>query len=292
MNYVIENQHLRVEVTDFGAELQSIKGKKSGFEYLWQGSPDLWKNRATVLFPICGRLYQGKYTSYGKEYEMGLHGIARNFTFNLENKTQTSITLSLIANTQTLDNYPFDFKFSVTYALDNNTVRTEFNVENKSDKVMPFSVGGHPGFNVPFVEGESFEDYSITFEKVKDFEYLLFTENKLCSGETAKYKTENGKICLRHDLFDNDAIFILDDTNSVTLKSNKNSRSIKVEYEDMTHIGLWHTPNTKAPFVCIEPWHGSPAIDGKVDDFSTKLDMIQLDAKNSKTIGFNITVTE
>lgn len=292
MNYVIENEKLRVEVTDFGAELQSVKGKKTGFEYLWQGNPELWRNRATVLFPICGRLYQGKYRYEGKEYEMGLHGFARNFTFNIEEKTDTAITLALCSDVQTKDSYPFDFKFCVTYSLNGNTLTTKFDISNLSDKVLPFSVGGHPGFNVPFNSDEQFEDYYITFEKVKDYEYLLFTENKLCSGKTAKLNTENGVLKLRHDLFDNDALFILDECNSVTLKSDKNSQSIKVTYKDLTHLGLWHTQFEKAPFVCIEPWHGSPSVDGEIDDFATKRDMITLNSGETRSVGFDITVTE
>ncbi len=292
MNYVIENQFLRVEVDSFGAELQSVKGGKSGFEYLWQGSPDLWRNKATIIFPICGRLYNGKYYHDGKTFEMGLHGIARHYNFGLKEKFDDKITLVLKSTEQIKSDYPFDFELLVSYILSGNTVRTEFTVKNLSNTVMPFSVGGHPGFNVPFVDGENFEDYYVQFDNKTEFDYLLFTENKLCSGETAKLKTDNGKIALRHDLFDNDAIFMLDDENSVTLKSNKNNRSIKVSYKDMTHLGLWHTPLTKAPFVCIEPWHGSPAIDGKMENFYDKADMILLEVGGTKTIGFEIAITE
>ena len=77
MNYIIENEALRVEIADRGAEIMSIVGKKTGFEYLWQGDATYWASRATVLFPICGRLTDGKYTYKGKEYEMVLHGFAK-----------------------------------------------------------------------------------------------------------------------------------------------------------------------------------------------------------------------
>ena len=292
MNYVLDNEFLHVEVSSLGAELQSVKHNKSGFEYLWQGHPDLWKNRATILFPICGRLFEGKYLYDGTIYEMGLHGIARHQEFQLKEKTENSLSLIFKSNELTKKNYPFDFEFIVTYILTKNSVRTEFTVNNLSDKVLPFSVGGHPGFNIPFIEGENFEDYYVQFDNKTEFDYLLFTENKLCSGNTAKIKTDDGKISLKHDLFDNDAIFMLDNQNSISLKSTKNNRSVKVSYSDMTHIGLWHTPFTQAPFLCIEPWHGSPAIDGKIDDFYDKADMILLEKNKTKTISFDITITE
>ena len=62
MLYTIENEQIRVEISDRGAEIMSIVGKKSGHEYLWQGDAKYWASRATVLFPICGRLTEGKYT--------------------------------------------------------------------------------------------------------------------------------------------------------------------------------------------------------------------------------------
>ena len=65
MLYSIENDRLRVEINDIGAELYSIKDKADGFEYLWQGDPQYWSGRAYNLFPICGRITEGRYTYKG-----------------------------------------------------------------------------------------------------------------------------------------------------------------------------------------------------------------------------------
>ena len=64
MIQTIENEFLIVQINDTGAELVSLKSKKTGIEYLWQGDAKYWKGRSPVLFPICGRLYKGKYTFY------------------------------------------------------------------------------------------------------------------------------------------------------------------------------------------------------------------------------------
>ena len=72
MIYTIENDKVCVKINDLGAEIKSIYGKNSNFEYIWHGSPDYWKRSAIVLFPICGRLFEGKYTYNGKEYEMSI----------------------------------------------------------------------------------------------------------------------------------------------------------------------------------------------------------------------------
>ena len=62
MIYFIENDYLFVKVSSRGAELTSIKNKDNGVEYLWQGDEKYWAGQAPVMFPICGRLYEGKYT--------------------------------------------------------------------------------------------------------------------------------------------------------------------------------------------------------------------------------------
>ena len=77
MIYTIENEYLSVSVEDIGAQLKSIYHKKSETEFLWQGDPKYWKGRAYNLFPIVGRLYDGKYTYNGKTYELERHGFAR-----------------------------------------------------------------------------------------------------------------------------------------------------------------------------------------------------------------------
>ena len=46
MGYKLENTLLELEVSAQGAELQSVKNKRTGFEYLWQGNPAYWKRRS------------------------------------------------------------------------------------------------------------------------------------------------------------------------------------------------------------------------------------------------------
>ena len=94
MIWTIKNEFLEVQVNDYGAELWSIKGLKTNTEYLWQGEKPYWGDRATVIFPICGRLYQGKYTYKGKTYEMIIHGFAKKMNYEVEEHTDTKIRLS------------------------------------------------------------------------------------------------------------------------------------------------------------------------------------------------------
>ena len=60
----------------------------------------------------------------------------------------------------------------------------------------------------------------------------------------------------------------------------------------MTCLGLWHKPRTDAPYVCIEPWHGVPADDGKIDDLQTKRQMIVLSKKDCYTNSYQIQIND
>ncbi len=293
MNIVLENALLRVEIATLGAELQSVVGKKSNFEYLWQGDPTFWQNRATVIFPICGRLGGGEYVYEGKKYEMCLHGFAKLNEFTVLSQSDTEVLLELLPNEEIKAMYPFDFAFRMKYTLDGKTIRQEYQVENTGKGDLPFSVGGHPGFNIPFVAGEAFEDYYLEFACAKEKVQKRYGEGFFYSGKTKDYTLRDGKyIDLVHSLFDNDAIFLEQTCKEVSLKSKKNDRAITVKFDDFAAIGFWHKPLAEAPYVCIEPWNGCPSVDGGLDDFATKLDMLHLDSGKTYTANFTITVTE
>ena len=62
MNYTIKNNMLEVKISSKGAEIQSVKGRHSGYEYIWQADPKIWNRHAPVLFTIVGRLKDDEYT--------------------------------------------------------------------------------------------------------------------------------------------------------------------------------------------------------------------------------------
>ena len=55
-NISIENEALSVTINTLGAELQSIRHKKTEREYLWQGDPNIWSGRAPIMFPVNVRI--------------------------------------------------------------------------------------------------------------------------------------------------------------------------------------------------------------------------------------------
>ena len=102
-------------------------------------------------------------------------------------------------------------------------------------------------------------------------------------------KLEKGyRLHLYHEMFDNDAIFMSGAGTKVTLKSDKTDRFVTVCFEGFSYLGLWHKPQSDAPYVCIEPWCGLPSYDGVIDDFDDKSDMFRLEKGGTKSVSYSI----
>ncbi|MBQ7642980.1 MAG: aldose 1-epimerase family protein [Clostridia bacterium] len=291
MIYTIENEYLKISVNSLGAQLFGIYSKKSGKEYLWQGDEKYWVNRAPNLFPIVGRLWEGKYTYQGKTYEMNTHGFSRNRQFALCDKTETAMTFALSYDEETLKIYPFEFIFKVSFALEGSSLKVLYRVENKGEGDMYFGLGAHPGFNVPF-DGGNFDDYYIEFENSCSPELLLLGEHYLLSGEKRAFPLENGKIIrLKHSIFDEDALILQGACRSLKIKS-KGGKSISVVFPKMTYLGIWHKPKSDAPYVCIEPWENLPSFEGKTEDLTQKANVGKIGSYESYESGLTIGIEE
>lgn len=275
MIYKIANDYLEVEVNSLGAELWSLKDNE-GKEYLWQGDEKSWKNRATNLFPFCGRMTNGIYTYQGKEYEMMIHGFAKVSEFAVLEQASEKLVLYIDSDASTLKVYPFAFRFLVCYELAGTVLRQTYIVENKEDKTMYFAVGGHPGFQVPIEGGTKFEEYKVTFEQKEVKQILLSEDYFMTENEVVCPEVKDGQMPLRHSLFDRDALILRETGKEIFIESEKAKTKIRVAFPDMTFLAIWHRPFTDAQFVCIEPWSSLPARQDVVEDLEQKKDLVSL----------------
>ena len=109
MLQILENDFLKISSSIAGGELYSIKSKKTNTEYLWNGNPDFWKYHAPILFPIVGKVKDGKYKVDGKTYELPQHGLARVREFSIKNLENNKIIYELLYSEDTLKVYPYKF---------------------------------------------------------------------------------------------------------------------------------------------------------------------------------------
>lgn len=285
----LENKHIRVEVDPFGAVLKSIQ--KQNKEYLWQADPSIWAYGDHNLFPIVGRLHEGKYTLSGKEYNLPIHGFCIDRMFELAEQTEDSITFSLTDSAETRNMFPFKFRLLITYRLEGETLTKACRVENLDEKIMYFGIGSHPGFCLPADEAD-FASWKLRFKHpCKPTQVLVDMNTLMPNGKEQAFKMKDDQtIELSHDLFLDDALHLKDVCHEITLFSEKTDRSITVEYPDCPYLGLWQVPKDGADYICIEPWYNMPASSGERIDFSTKEDLISLQPGEAYENTLRITV--
>ena len=276
MLYTIENDRLTVTANSLGAQLWSICSH-DGTEYLWQGDPAYWGDRALTLFPYVARLWQGRYEMDGETHSLPIHGFAPASEFALAEKTDTRMVFALESSEETYAQYPRHFVFRVIYALEGDALKVAYEVENRDARTMHFGLGGHPGFNVPLEKGLRFEDYRLRFGVACQPVRVGFSEDCFVSGEDAPFPLENGCVLpLAHSLFDDDAIVLRDMVREVTLEAPGSARSVTVSFPDMPYLGIWHWPRKDAPYVCIEPWRSLPARRGEMAVLERQTDLVHL----------------
>ena len=276
MLYTIHNPQMRVTIESLGAQLMSITAA-DGTEYLWGGDEAYWRNRAPNLFPYVGRLTEGRCTYGGKSYEMTRHGFANRTQFSALESGADHVTLYMEDSGETRAVYPFAFAFDLVYALSGSTLSVTYRVTNRDGKEMYFGLGAHPGFRVPLEPGKAFTDYRLTFAQPCQPWQVLMSDDYLINGQEAPYPLEGGRsMPLRHDLFDHDAIILKNMDRTVTLSAGEGSRGVTVSYPRMRYLGVWHKPESDAPYVCLEPWLSLPSRHGVVEDLSQQNDLMAL----------------
>lgn len=289
MEYTISNGTITARFSQIGGELISLQ--KKGVEYLYQGDSPYWAGRAPIMFPICGRLYENKYTYKGNTYEMNLHGFVRKLPMDVESQKEDAITFVYRSNDDSKKIYPFDFEYFIAYALVGETLTVKLTAHNFSVNDLPVAFGGHPGFRVPLEDKGDFTDCYIEFIEPCPAMRIDFSPTCFLTGNDKLYSDESVQtIPLAHELFDRDAIFLYNTPKTVRLKSKLTNTAVRLDFADFKYIGLWHAPKTQAPFVCIEPWTSCPSFDGKIDDFETKKDMQYIKNGEQKSATFSITI--
>ena len=288
MLYTLQNDILTVQVSDIGAEIHSVR--REDCEYIWVGDPAFWSSHAPLLFPVCGRFFEGKYTHKGDIYEIACHGFIRKSPLTLACVNDTSICFIAKSTEETKKIYPFDFVLKIWHILEGESITTRFEIENTGEVVLPATVGGHPGFNLPLGGEGEFADYYLEFKNPCTPNQIEISPRGLFTGKKTAYPLVDGnKLPLSHKLFEIDGIFLSRMDSTVTLKSNKSTRAVTLEYPDMPYLGIWHPSACEAPFVCIEPWCGLPGYDGEMHDINTRHDMFHVLPGKVQTAQFKMT---
>lgn len=265
----IKNDCLEIGILKKGAEIRSVKNA-NGTEFMWNANPDVWPMSAPVMFPVCGGLRDDKYILNGTEYSLGKHGYARFCDFELIEHTNEKAVFLLQSNDESKKSFPFDYDFTITYVLTENSVSVKYGVLNKSQEPMYFSCGGHEAYSCP----EGIEEYSVVFDKNVTLKSIVLNGNLL--EHKAVTILENGnKLDLKKEFFAIDAlVFENVDFDKATLVHRNSSKKITVEFEGFKTFMLWTKP--EGNYICLEPWCNAPDYVDSDYDFANKNGIIKL----------------
>ena len=260
-----------------GAGLTSLV--RGGGEYLWQGDARFWKGQAPILFPIVGCLRGNRASSAAGEVRLGRHGLARNYEHEVVRTTASSVTFELASNEATRELYPYDFRLNMTYAVEAGTLSQTYEVTNTGTDPLPFTLGGHPAFNVPApgCEGEAFSDYALEFDEAwvartpaidTDGLHDFATQTVVIDGEV--------RLPLTHELFEELLTVTFQDVPGRHVRLvGPSGHGVELSFPGFDYLGVW-TAGPEAPFVAVEPWCGCATAYDEPDVLEEKRGIITL----------------
>lgn len=249
--YTISNDNLTVQISEFGAQLCSLVDK-NGKEYMWSANPDIWPKSAPIMFPICGGLKEDAFYHNGKKYNLQKHGFGCSYNYTLHEKTDTAITLKIVSTDETKTMYPFDFEFHVTFELKEGSLAVTYTTINKGSETLYHAPGAHEGYALP----EGIEEYDVVFDKKEQLKRTVLNGN-LLENIDEPVETDGNKLHMMYSHMNNDCLFFYKvNSDGVELLHRKNGKGIRVDFKDFAHLVIWTKKD--APYLCIEPWMGTP----------------------------------
>ncbi|MFS0785858.1 aldose 1-epimerase family protein [Shouchella sp. 1P09AA] len=251
---IIENDHLQVELTNIGAEVQKVTDTHTGKNKMWSGDPEYWGRISPVLFPIVGALKGGTYRYENHTYTLPRHGFLRDQMFVTNHLEKSKVRFHFESSGQFKDVYPFEFTIYVNYEIVERTLHVTWEVQNNTDGSMYFSIGGHRGFALPMIEGRKTADHVIKFQSNQQLKQYQLVDNLL---EEVKDQAISSTFSLSPERFKQDAL-VYKHVDKVSVIIDQ-STMIELDVQDAPYVGVWSPykeGEDELAFICIEPWYG------------------------------------
>ena len=252
----LENEFLRVEIAEMGAEVTRIYDKTEDNEILWEGNPVYWKRHSPVLFPNVGKTYKNRVLINGTQYPTSQHGFARDNVFTCIEAANEKASFMFRSSEETKEVYPFDFELHINYKLNKKELTVEWQVKNCGDETMYFTIGGHPAFRFAKPE-ETKADYVLKVPGKEKLEYVLIDISCGCANvdEVHTLQLSEETYPLSDELFAKDALVVDNGQIEEAWLCHKDGTPyVGVRSEGFPNYGIWSVEG--APFVCLEPWMG------------------------------------
>lgn len=270
MEYTIENEYLKLTVTTWGAQVKSVVRKCDNVEHIWQADKAVWGYHAPILFPHAGKVVGGKIIAKGREFEATQHGFARLMEHDFVEQSRDTIVLELCSSEETLAKFPYEFRLISTFTLEADTVHHTLTVENLDEEELPFGIGYHPAFTVPFDNKHVATDYELRFSEMESPICINCLPHGLMHGNLYYLGSNIQSIPVDERLFANDSHCMVGlKSQTLGLYEKDTGRGVVCNISEFPYTLIWSKPGMPQ-FVCIEPWHSLPSPENGTSDWNEK----------------------
>ncbi len=247
--------------------------------------PDGWCGRAPLLWPACGRSLAadqiavwrrtgrlpkaGRFVLGGRAYPMPDHGFARNMAWELDSHGVKAdcawARCILCSSARTRRMFPFHFRIAVTHMLANGDIFSLYEVvAGDNSKPMPFCIGNHISFRVPFTAKGRFEECTVRTPGRKS---LHLNDLTLLSGRSSRMDLSK-PVPLGSGIYADTLLAgytwrtawaELADPLSLKIRVSQRERRMGGKGcadERNIRFVFWGSPELN--YVCPEPWLGEP----------------------------------
>lgn len=252
----ISNNQLAVTISPIGAEVQSIKDVNTQCEYLWHGDAHWWSGHSPILFPIVGGLWNGTCRVDGQELHISKHGFVRRAPWRVVCVEADKAVFEFVSTVGTFAIFPYAFRLTATYSLDDRKLRAEFCVENLGGSPFCFQLGGHPAIALPNWDDAQPLDGYLRLEG-NPTHVLRAGEQGCLEPDTFPVPLNaDGLVPLTVDTFSHEAlIFDNHQVSAATVLTPSVQPVARVESTAPVWL-FWSPQGVHTPFVCLEPWYG------------------------------------
>ncbi|UVC09617.1 aldose 1-epimerase family protein [Rhizobium sp. TH2] len=281
----IANDALAVEVSSLGAETQSLKSS-DGRSWLWHGDAAFWNGRSPILFPIVGKAADNTALVDGKPFEMQQHGFARRQEWELAETGETFCLHELVSTEASKAAYPFDFRLTLRHAIEGRKLTVTAEVSNTGSSPLPFGLGFHPAFAWPLPGAEGREHTVVLDNKAEP--PLVRIDNGLRKPGSLASPFKAGQLVLNHSYFEEDAMIFPEGAGAGLTYAADGGPSLHFTFENLPNLALWTKPG--APFICVEPWHGTAPEIGASAEIADRPYSLELAPGKSVKFAFSVEV--
>ena len=246
----LENDTLAVAVAPMGAELQSLRWK--GRELLWQGDPAWWTGQAPLLFPIVGLAPDDKVAFGDDLYDMPKHGFARRSLFDLAGAGADFCRHILRDTPETRARFPFAFELAATHRIEGASLTQGVEITNRDAR--PIRWGARY-----FGQGGGSGATTVTLDNRAEPELARLVDGLLAPDRLAS-PFAAGRLQITPDLFRDDALIFPEGAGRGLTLGAETGPQLHFTFDNLPNLAIWQ--KVGAPFLCIEPWHGTAAAHG------------------------------